>query len=65
MKNWIVNNFWIKAISLMLAVITWIYVNGELTKQKLIRSKFYKPSTIEPAKNQPTSGNKGYITEKN
>ncbi len=41
MKNWIVNNFWIKAISLMLAVITWFYVNGELEKEKRLSRKFY------------------------
>ena len=62
-KNWITNNFWVKAISLILAVITWFYVNAELIKQKNARDKFYKPPTIKSAQDQPTAGNKGYITE--
>jgi YbbR domain-containing protein len=41
MKHWIINNFWIKVISLILAVITWFYVRGELNKEKRISSKFY------------------------
>lgn len=31
MKNWLLKNFWLKAISLALAVITWFYVVGELS----------------------------------
>jgi YbbR domain-containing protein len=41
MKRWLFNNFWIKVISLILAIITWIYVNGELSKQNRLASKFY------------------------
>lgn len=41
MKSWLVNNFWIKIVSLMLAVITWFYVKVELTKEKQISSRFY------------------------
>lgn len=41
MKSWIVNNFWIKIVSLVLAVIAWFYVNGELDKEKRFSSKFY------------------------
>ena len=64
MKNWIVNNFFLKVISLVLAVVIWFYVNGELTKQKRMRDKFYKPPTIEHTKEEPSQGNKGYIVEK-
>lgn len=32
MKEWITHNFWLKMISLGLAILTWIYVNGELAK---------------------------------
>ena len=69
MKNWIVNNFWIKIVSLILAVITWFYVNGELDKENRISRKFYyKSSPMEHAQKQPplekTKMNRGYITEK-
>jgi len=30
MKNLLTNNFWLKVIALGLALITWIYVKGEL-----------------------------------
>lgn len=67
MKNWIVNNFWIKVMSLLLAVITWFYVNGELYKDHLSR-EFFKSSLREHAEKGPTSEqkpmNRGYITEK-
>lgn len=33
MKNWITNNFVLKLIALGLAVVTWIYVNGEVIKR--------------------------------
>lgn len=32
MKRWFTHNFTLKLIALALAVITWIYVNGELIK---------------------------------
>ncbi len=32
MKQWLTHNFTLKLIALGLAVITWIYVNGELVK---------------------------------
>ena len=32
MKNWIIHNLGLKLIALGLAIITWIYVNGELLK---------------------------------
>lgn len=32
MKTWFTHNFTLKLIALALAVITWIYVNGELIK---------------------------------
>lgn len=32
MKNWLLKNFWLKAISLALAIITWFYVVGELRR---------------------------------
>jgi YbbR domain-containing protein len=31
-KSFIFNNFWLKVISLIIAIITWLYVNGELTR---------------------------------
>jgi YbbR domain-containing protein len=55
MKNWIVNNFWIKITSLILAVITWFYVNGELYKTSLAEKE---------SSSEKTKMNKGYITEK-
>ncbi len=32
MKEWVTRNFFLKLISLILAIVTWIYVNGELVK---------------------------------
>lgn len=68
MKNWIVNNLWIKIISLILAIITWFYVNGELTKERHISSEFYKSSLIEHTKKNPPLEekhmNRGFIMEK-
>ena len=32
MNEWITRNFFLKLISLILAIVTWIYVNGELVK---------------------------------
>ncbi len=32
MKQWLTHNFALKLIAFGLAVITWIYVNGELVK---------------------------------
>ncbi len=57
MKSWIVNNFWIKIISLILAIIAWFYVNGELDKEKRISRKFYNSSLYKsslPESNQMT-----------
>jgi len=31
-KQLIIHNFWLKLISLIIAVITWLYVSGELTQ---------------------------------
>ena len=72
MKNWIVNNFWIKVISLILAVITWFMVNGELEKEKRFSSRFYNSALYksylsedsqEETSSQEKTMNKGYITE--
>jgi YbbR domain-containing protein len=32
MSKWFSHNIWLKLIALVLAVITWFYVNGELVK---------------------------------
>ncbi len=61
MKNWIVNNFWIKVISLILAVITWFYVNGELEKEKRLSRKFYQSSLYKSYLEKST--NKVGVTE--
>ncbi|MDP2911020.1 MAG: hypothetical protein Q8N76_01625 [Candidatus Omnitrophota bacterium] len=44
MNNWVINNFWIKVLSLVLAVVTWFYVNEELIKEKKIEKQLYKSS---------------------
>ena len=31
MKNFLTYNLWFKIISLLLAIVTWLYVNGELS----------------------------------
>lgn len=31
-KKALTNNFWLKIISLVIAVIIWLYVSGEITK---------------------------------
>jgi len=31
-KSVIFNNFWLKLVALGIAIITWLYVNGELTR---------------------------------
>ena len=32
MQRWILNNFWLKTVSLFLAIVTWLYISGELKK---------------------------------
>lgn len=44
MKDWLLNNLWIKIISLILAVITWFYVNREMTREKLVSREFFRLS---------------------
>jgi len=51
MNNWFLNNFWIKIISLILAVITWFYVNEELIKEKHMTKQLYKSSVISQIRN--------------
>jgi len=67
MSSWLTNNFWIKIVSLILAVITWFYVNEELIKEKQISKQLYKSSTVTRIQN-PSSGkkpmNRGFVTEK-
>lgn len=31
-KSWITNHPWLKIISLLIAIITWLYVRGEINK---------------------------------
>lgn len=50
MNNWLINNFWIKIVSLILAVITWFYVNEELIKEKKMAKQLYKSSVISQIK---------------
>lgn len=38
MEKWFINNLWLKAISLILAIITWLYISEELAKRQ---SNFY------------------------
>ncbi len=73
MKNWIINNFWIKIFSLILAVFTWFYVNGELKKERYRSGEYYKSSFITHLGNESQrahpeketkKGNRGYIMEK-
>jgi hypothetical protein len=42
--GWIINNFWIKIIALILAVITWFYVHEEIVKDRQFDKQFYKPA---------------------
>jgi len=51
MNNWLLNNFWIKIVSLILAVITWFYVNEELIKEKEMTKQLYKSSVINQIQN--------------
>jgi len=51
MNNWIVNNFWIKIVSLILAIITWFYVNEELVKEKQMAKQLYKSSVVSQIQN--------------
>lgn len=30
--KFIFSNFWLKVLSLVLAIVTWLYVNGEISK---------------------------------
>ncbi|PIP67573.1 MAG: hypothetical protein CO035_02100 [Candidatus Omnitrophica bacterium CG_4_9_14_0_2_um_filter_42_8] len=57
MNNWIVNNFWIKVVSLILAIITWFYVNEELIKERRMAKQLYKSSAISQVQN-PSHGKK-------
>ncbi len=51
MSGWFLNNFWIKVVSLILALITWFYVNEELTKEKQMAKQLYKSSIISQIQN--------------
>jgi YbbR domain-containing protein len=51
MNNWFFNNFWIKITSLILAVITWFYVNEELVKEKQMTRQLYKSSVVKQIQN--------------
>jgi YbbR domain-containing protein len=51
MNNWFFNNFWIKITSLILAVITWFYVNEELIKEKQMTRQLYKSSVVKQIQN--------------
>ncbi|MDP2980590.1 MAG: hypothetical protein Q8N67_00795 [Candidatus Omnitrophota bacterium] len=51
MNNWFLNNVWIKIVSLILAVITWFYVNEELIKEKQMTKQLYKSSVISQIRN--------------
>jgi len=51
MNNWFFNNFWIKITSLILAVITWFYVNEELVKEKQMTRQLYKSSVVKQVQN--------------
>jgi len=31
MYKWFINNFWLKIISLILAIVAWFYISGELS----------------------------------
>jgi len=53
MNNWLINNFWIKIVSLILAVITWFYVNEELIKEKKMTKQLYKSSVTRQIQNPP------------
>ena len=53
MNNWMIHNFWIKIVSLILAVITWFYVNEELIKEKNMAKQLYKSSIISQLQNPP------------
>lgn len=44
MNNWLLNNFWIKIVSLILALVTWFYVNEELIKEKQMAKQLYRSS---------------------
>jgi len=51
MNNWIVNNFWIKVLSLILAVVTWFYVNEELIREKQMAKQLYESSIMSQIQN--------------
>lgn len=64
MVSWITNNFWIKVISLILALVTWFYVNEELIKEKQLAKQFYKTSIITKTKNPSRIMDRTYSSEK-
>lgn len=67
MSSWLINNFWIKIASLVLAIITWFYVNEELIKEKQTAKQLYKSSSITRIQNpshEKKPMNRGYVTEK-
>lgn len=35
MKFWLFKNFWLKLLSALLAVLTWLYVRGEIARMVL------------------------------
>lgn len=45
MKTWIVNNFWLKLVSLILAIVTWFYISEELNKRQT--AYYPRPPVIE------------------
>jgi YbbR domain-containing protein len=55
MNNLFLNNFWIKIVSLVLAVITWFYVNEELIKEKQMERQLYKSSIMNQIQSYPAA----------
>lgn len=45
MQKWLINNLWLKVVSLILAIITWFYIYGELTKRPI---GYYPRSQVVP-----------------
>ena len=73
MKNWFTNNLWVKIVSLILAVITWFYVNEELYKERRISQEFYKSSFMQRMTTMDSNAgdagakenkNRGFVMEK-
>jgi YbbR domain-containing protein len=59
MKKWLLNNIALKITAILLAIITWVYVRGEIRSQEEIESRIFPAlevkvlGSVPPLKDRP------------